>query len=767
MGAFPIFSDSPVIFLSIVFLFSRAVPGVRSLSGVSVMCGIAGVARIDGAALGPETDTLLDGLADALLHRGPDDRELLRHDGVGLAFTRLSLVDPVGGGQPLFSEDGSVVLIANGEVYNHRELAAGLPAGTRMRTQSDCEVLVHLYQRDGLAFLNKVNGMFALVLWDRKRNVLIFARDRFGIKPLFFHRDKERVVFASEIKALFTDPAVPRRVDWEKTLGDPAMNAGPMFTHAPVNTWFEDVDLVPAATIVRIDLADGDTAEHRYWRLPEADADCDASDSELIDAYRDLLIASVRDCATADADLGLFLSGGIDSAAVAALAGRDDLRTFTVLTGATVLNGDAEWGHRAARLLGLPNHHVVFDGNRVPTPEEWKRLLWLTETPLCGPEQYYKYELHRYARQEFPEIKGMLLGAASDEFNGGYSPNMANGGDWNDFLANLRIMARNQSLGQRPEFAHWWEISERPMIKDAFLLDSLSPRDTYDAFMAWKYRSLQQYNVWHEDRTAAGNSIEARVPFLDHRLVELVAKIPAARRPSLLWDKRILRKAMEGILPEPILRRPKVPFYYGEGVRHTYRTFARMLVQQGGALLDEAVSTSRAREFLDADGIRETLRRLEREPESAGIEMALRLVNLGLIERMTSELPPSPGSLPRQPTFDSLVVSDWDRQRMEIRNLVLPKPSVTADGVYALAEETELVSVPAQPNTWYLLVDGYCMYTLDENTEPLRVAVLRALDSVSTVEKIVSDLGCDADDVFPLLEEAVELGVVQTCSTAR
>ncbi|MFI6013277.1 asparagine synthetase B family protein [Streptomyces sp. NPDC051243] len=731
------------------------------------MCGIAGVARIGGSALGAEADALLESLADTLRHRGPDDRELLREDAVGLAFTRLSLVDPVGGGQPLSTEDGSVVLIANGEVYNHRELAAGLPAGTRLRTRSDCEVLVHLYQRDGLDFLNQVNGMFALVLWDRRRNRLVFARDRFGIKPLFLHRNRERIVFASEIKALFADPAVPRRLDWEGILGDPAMSAAPVFTHAPVNTWFEDIDSVPAGTVRTVDLATGDTAEHVYWRLPGADAECDASDAELTETYRELLAASVRDCASADADLGLFLSGGIDSAAVAALAGHDNLPTFTVTTGATLLNGDAEWGHRVARHFGLPHRNVLFEADRVPTPQEWKNLLWLSETPLCGPEVYYKYELHRYARREFPEIKGMLLGAASDEFNGGYSPDLAGGGDWDDFHANITAIGRGQALGLRPEFGPWWEISDRPMLRDGFLPAAAPAQDTYDAFMAWKYRSLQQYNVWHEDRTAAGNGIEARVPFLDHRLVELVARIPAGRRAALLWDKRILREAMRGILPEPVLNRPKVPFYFGEGVRHTYRTFARMLARDDAALLDEAVSTRRAQDFLDADGIRENLRRLEREPDSAGLEMALRLVNLGLLERMVHDLPPAPGALPRRPVHDAVTVTDWDRDEADLRQRVLPAQRVTADDVFALADGTELVWAPARPHAWYVLVDGTCAFTLDEEEEPLWVAVLRALDGVSPVDKIASDLGQDLDAIAPLLAEGLDLGVVRPCPAAR
>nr|WSX51417.1 asparagine synthase (glutamine-hydrolyzing) [Streptomyces sp. NBC_00974] len=726
------------------------------------MCGIAGVARIDGGMLTPAADELLRDVACALAHRGPDDERLLREDQVGLAFTRLSLVDPVGGGQPLVSEDGSVVLIANGEVYNHRELAASLPAGARFKTQSDCEVLLHLYQRDGLNFLDRVNGMIAVVLWDRKRGKLVFARDRFGIKPLFYHRNRERIVFASEIKALFADPATPRRLDWSGALADYGMSSAPGLVHEPVNTWFEDIHLAPAATVMEIDLKDGATREHRYWSLPGAAADSDASDEEYIARYRDLLAESVRDCAMADAELGLFLSGGVDSSAVAALAGQSGLRTFSVLTGSTVLNGDAEWSHRAARLLGVPNEQILFDRDRVPGIEEWKNLLWLTETPLCSPEQFYKYELHRHARLRHPEIKGMLLGAAADEFNGGYAIGYAGGGDWDDFLANIGAMARRTSLDEQPRMAGWWEVSDLPLLKDEALRGGRDDgfADPYDAFVAWKYRSLQQYNVWHEDRTAAGNSVEARVPFLDHRLVELVTSIPAARRANLLWDKRILREAMVGILPEELINRPKVPFFHGEGQRHTYRTFTRMLAQGGDALLEEAFSSERAREFIHQDGVRASLRRLERDPENGSVEHLLRLVNLGLLERMTAELPVHPAAAFKAPQPVTHPYSDWDEAEEQIRELTLQRPPVDPEAVYELRSDTVLACVPAQPGTWYLLVDGACEFVLDEDEEPALTALLRSLDGETSLEKALASAGLSLDGLRRQLEDVLDLGLV-------
>ncbi|NEA49359.1 asparagine synthase (glutamine-hydrolyzing) [Streptomyces sp. SID10815] len=726
------------------------------------MCGIAGVARIDGNDLSQEADGLLSAFAHTLAHRGPDDRRLLREGPVGMAFNRLSLVDPNNGAQPLVSADGKVVLIVNGEVYNHRELAAGLP-GVRLSTGSDCEVLLPLYQRDGLRFLDRVNGMFAFVLWDKERRLLLLGRDRFGIKPLYFHRDRARVVFASEIKALFADAATPRRLDWNRALGEYDMNATPGFAHGRVTTWFEDIELVPPGVIVELSLKDGASKEHRYWRLPDPDAASETSDEEYAARFRDLLVSSVADCATADTDLGLFLSGGIDSAAVAALAPGGTLRTFTALTPGTVLNGDARGGRRTAELLGLPNHQVLIGSERVPSPQEWRDLVWLGETPLVGPEIFYKFELHRFARQNFPEIKGMLLGAAADEINGGYIPQFAGeGGDWDDFEANLRDLYRRQALQRNPKFGHWWEHDGVPLLNDA-AIDPGTPYadDPYRGYFAWQYRTLEQYNVWHEDRTAAGMSTEARVPFLDHRLVELVARIPARRRAALVWDKRIVREAMKGVLPEEIRTRPKGYFFYGDGARHTNRFLTRLLAQDGAELLEQALATENARRFLSADGMRTALDRLTRSPNTENVELLLRLVNLGLLDGMTAQLPAPPAEAAPRPRPVELTVTDWEREQDDIVARVAAEPELSRTVPYALADNVLLVTAPALPDTWFVAVDGSFEYEISAADDAAWLALLQALDGDAlTLPDALAKAGVEFEAVAELFREALAVGLV-------
>jgi asparagine synthase (glutamine-hydrolysing) len=724
------------------------------------MCGLAGLARIDGTDLTPEADALLARMADTVSHRGPDDRELLRRGPVGLAFTRLSLVGPDDGAQPLVSHDDSLVLIANGEVYNHRQLTAGFPAGT-VRGRSDCEVLLPLYRRHGLDFLDGVRGMYAIVLWDRRAGQLILARDRFGVKPLHFHRNAERIVFGSEIKALFNDAATPRRVDWEGALSHPSLSSTPHLLEEGLTSWFEGIEMVPAGTILRIDLRDGSTTTHRYWTFPGDALDFSGSDAEIIARYGEILAESVADCATADTELGLFLSGGIDSSSVAALAARhtDTLHTFTVLSGATYRNGDAEHGAQVAAYYGLPNHQVLFDADRIPDPEEWMRLVWLTETPQCGPEQFYKHELHRYAKSVRPELRGMLLGAASDEFNAGYSHGLAGGEGWQVYEARLREMARRGALHRVPGRSGW---SDRPfrLLGDAAVSAGLPAdlADVYARYLQHEHRKVQQYNCWHEDRTAAGSGIEARVPFLDHRLVELSAAVPPERRARLLWDKQILRSAMEGVLPPEVVKREKGPFFYGDGDVHTFRVFSRMLAQDGQALLDRALATDEARHFLHADGLRATVGALAESP-SLDIQLVLPLVNLGLLASMAAELPPPLVTTSAGPVPTALPVVDWQAERVGIEERLGVATPLGPELVLELAPETMLLCSPGVAETWFLAVEGTIEYVVEE--EPW-LSFLRAVDGTRSLGEVLAAIGAQLSAVREELVMALEHGLLRT-----
>jgi asparagine synthase (glutamine-hydrolysing) len=677
------------------------------------MCGLAGIAAI-GADLGPGARHDLLRMSAAVAHRGPDGENLLLDDRVGFAFRRLALVGPADGDQPLHDERETVALIVNGEVYNHRELSQGM----RLRTRSDCEVLAHLYAARGRDFLDDVRGMFAIALHDRRRRRLILARDRFGIKPLYFTRVGNLILFGSEIKALLQVPGCPRELDWMASLSDQALHGAPLISTDRVNCWFRGITSVPAGTIVSIDLNDGTQENHAYWQLPDFSRCADGpSDEEFISAYRNLLSGAVADCAAADAEVGLFLSGGVDSAAVAALAAGHGMQvhTFTVCSASTVASGDANAARLVAGKLGLPNHQLLFPPDLVPQAADWKRLLWLLETPLCSPAQFYTYELHRYARQARPQLKGMMLGQASDEFNGGYSAVLSPTGDWAGFEATLEYMAESAALEMIPPLLNWRAHTGLLPVSDSFLRAERRgpPEDLYQDFIRWKYRDIQQYNCWHEDRTAAGNGIEARVPFLDHRIVELMATVPPARRPDLLWDKAVLRRAVADLLPESIVCRRKVSFYHDEGAEHTHRVFLRMLERDGEALIEEALGSKGAQDYLNAHVIREWFAALRASRSPKGTEFLLRLINLGLLDHMVRNPPPS---LPAHSAADLAVArqalaedTGHDDLLMRLSNVRVPDVS----DIVRLGDNVDAVRPVNDESVIYLAVDGYFEYVVD------------------------------------------------------
>lgn len=723
------------------------------------MCGIAGIARIGDIRSAPTDLPVLRQMAKVLSLRGPDDMRFIAEENITFGFTRLAIVDLDSGHQPFISDDASIVLIVNGEIYNHRELAARLPPGTALRSGSDCEVLLHLYREHGLRFLDDVRGMFALALWDRRRGKLLLARDCFGIKPLFVHRNDERIAFASEIKALFEDPACPREIDWKRALSNRALSWEPLFfDDERPTTWWKGIDWVPAATIQEFDLRTGTVKEHPYWRLPDfgGPGDSGPSEEEFIQRYGELLAASVDDCMMSDVEIGILLSGGVDSASIAALATRrENIHAFTVLNGTTLVSGDAENAHLIAAGLGMPGHQVLFDADRVPGAEEWRRLLWLQETPVCGAEQFYKYELYRYVKATRPELKVMLLGQGSDEFNGGYSGEMADGGGWADFIANLEEMRRRSALADRPALAIWWD-ADLPLLSDEVLATVTWPKDAYAEFVRLKYHDIQHYNCWHEDRSASGSGVEARVPFLDRRLVELTATIPAKRRAALLWDKHIIRAATRGLLPESVRERPKVPFLLGPGADHTRRIFIRMLRQNGNELLEQALAGPNAKDVFDADGMRGTLHELR--PDSSA-DLVLRLVNLGLLETLATSPPDlTTGSSVKTPQAHS--VEEWRQSRSSLESTVLGRNPLTHASVIDFAENALHLRDEQEPTLSYLGVDNRIDYVINNDESPEWSRFLLTLDGRTNVEDTLKACGSTLAEVEEFIKESLSAGIL-------
>ncbi len=570
------------------------------------MCGLAGF--LGEPVAGGGQRALLDRMIGRLQHRGPDGFGFHVEPGVGLAHARLSIIDLATGEQPIRNADGSTWTVFNGEIFNYVELRAELEAqGHRFYTQSDTEVIVHLYDRHGDAFVERLNGQFAIVVWDRRRRRLVLARDRVGIRPLFHRRSGGTFWFASEMKALFAAGA------GQPGLAPAALAQALTFwgTLDP-DTVFESVHSLPPGHLLSIE-ADGREHLRRWW-----DWDFDAATGagarwrgrdrdRAVAELRELLVDAVRLQLRADVPVGAYLSGGLDSSGLVALARRFSdapVRTFSVAF------ADAEFDERAhqqAMVAHLGCAHTTLEVDRAAIGAAFPRLVWHTETPVLRTAAVPLMLLSAAVRAA--GYKVVLTGEGADEVFGGYDLfkeakvrrfwARQRDSRWRPrllerlygYLANspVRSPAFAQAFfGQglehlhRPVFAHVprWTTSARAL---AFLspqaraacadFDPLALVEARLPARAGNWPPLAQdqyveahtllsgYLLWSQgDRVAMANSVEGRVPYLDHRVIEFANALPAHWKLRGLTEKDILRRALADLLPPDIAARPKQPY---------------------------------------------------------------------------------------------------------------------------------------------------------------------------------------------------------------
>lgn len=711
------------------------------------MCGLGGIVDIGRANPSGSNRPVLERMLQQLAHRGPDDETILERSGAALVFTRLALTSPQDGSQPFSSADDQIHLIANGEVYNHKDLEGQFP-DLRLKTGSDCEILLWLYQRDGSAFLDQVQGMVSVVVLDLRNRKLVLGRDEFGIKPLFYSVTSSQIVFGSELKTLFTHPEIHPEIMWERALEYPALSFDPVIEDSDPTSWFKGISIVPAGSVMEFSFESGKSTTTLIAPFA-ADFSSLKTDQDYISAFREILTSSVTACATSDVGVGLFLSGGVDSCAVAALNPNKQMPTFSVQSATMITNGDAPSAWDFAQAHGLPHHQVIFGHSDGPSPAAWINLLSVMETPQAGPEQFYKNELHRYAREWFPEVRGMMLGAAADEYFGGFTTTFSDGVDWSSFLAGLRSMGPSDSI---------WSVRDVSMLKTGSGSASESDDALYERYLGWKTRDLKQYNLWHEDRTAAAHGTEARVPFLDQRLVALSRAIPSNLRPRLLTDKTILREAMSGILPDRYRLRRKVAFFQDDGYEHTHRLFAGMLQQDSYALVDRAFEGPRIGNYASKEMVKQAIDLLVGSKGFERMDRVLRLVNLGLLDVETfSEVDYSGKS---EPLRNSVFIDpEGTTNQFVIADDVIPDRSWSADSILEVGVEA-LVVRDVSADILFLVYRGQVMFQVDSASKEWK-RFLELVDGVSSVECLAAISDWDISDGDGYLEALLGAGLLQ------
>lgn len=595
------------------------------------MCGIVGLYnRKEGQS---SIAGLVDRMCQAIVHRGPDDQGMFVEPGVGLGMRRLSIIDVEGGHQPISNEDGTVTVVFNGEIYNFRALREELERrGHRFRTRTDTEVIVHAYEEDGPDCVKHFNGIFAFAVWDSRRKRLLLARDRMGVKPLYYRHTGDSLAFGSEIKALLTLPDADRVLDLEAAAQFFRLG----FVTAP-RTLFRGISKLPAGWWL---LAENGTVQlQRYWDLEFKQQDSLLSFEDCCEQLRTVLQEAVSGQMVSDVPLGAFLSGGVDSTAIVAFmkqATTSEVRTFSIgFDQQHAYHNEAPFAEAAAKALGTKHETLIVHPNVAGLlPQLVEKL----DEPLTDTSFILSYLVSDLAHRS---VKVALSGLGADELFGGYrrylGPMLRGTVSWipaslrqklgseldrrlkadrGSVAGNLgrygKALSRTLHLSMGEQYVGLLSVMSVEQIA-ALMPGSISAQDPGAELVAL-YEGAPAVNpidrlayvdaktvlpeslLLLSDKMGMAASLEVRVPFLDNKVVEFVQQVPAEYRLRGFTLKRLLKAAMKGVVPDFVLTRSKRGF--GTPMSAWLRNELRPMMQ---GLLD--VGRLRREGVLNADAV--------------------------------------------------------------------------------------------------------------------------------------------------------------------
>lgn len=563
------------------------------------MCGIAGIVKP-----GPKPEQLLARMIAAMRHRGPDETGIYVDDRVAMGHARLSIIGLKDGTQPISNEDGTLWIVFNGEIFNYPELKTDLESkGHVIRTGTDTEILVHIYEEYGTGCLRHLNGQFAFAIWDSTSQELFLARDRIGIRPLHYCQAGERFLFASEIKALFLDPAVPREIDTQAL-----SQVFTLWTTLTPKTVFKDIHELPPGHFMLLDKR-GTARLEPFWHIPYYPPESrePASMEQAAEQLRELLLDAIRIRLRADVPVGAYLSGGLDSSIITSLISgnfNNNLRTFSI----GFKNKDFDetpYQQIMVEHLGTDHSRLLIDNGDIR--DNFPEVVRLCEKPILRTAPVPMYLLSRLVREN--SFKVVLTGEGADEVFAGYnifkeakirqfwSRNPASGfrplllerlypyifknpargrtylrkffavtdGGAADPLFSHRI--RWENTGKNITFFSRRVVEELGSSKPVTDVLSSLPMDFGDRDLLSRAQTLEMeiflsnYLLSSQgDRVAMGNSLELRLPFLDFRVIDFAMKLPSHWKLKVLKEKFILKEAFGNLIPEAIVSRPKHPY---------------------------------------------------------------------------------------------------------------------------------------------------------------------------------------------------------------
>lgn len=558
------------------------------------MCGIYGELVLSGG--GQPSAAVVRSMGEAIVHRGPDDDGLYAKGPVAIGLRRLSIIDVAGGHQPIANEDGTIVVVCNGEIYNFQELRDRLRAkGHRFHAGSDAEVLVHLYEEHGLQFVDHLRGMYGFALWDGRRERLVLGRDRLGIKPVYYARLGSRLAFASEAKA------IARRPDYVPSLDGGALRQFLMLGYVPSPySMFAGIRQVKPGTMLVLE--SGTCTEHRFWQF-ETRVEQGRDEQSWIDEVRSTLRESIHGQMISDVPIGAFLSGGIDSSTI--VAGMSEysstpVKTYAIgyagATGAAVYN-ELEYARQVARHFNTEHHEIEVQPRVV---ELLPRLVWHLDDPISDSALVTSSLVSEYASRD---VKVILSGVGGDELFGGYDryrvphlvsllrilPRPIRRGVLNPVLGRvpvarhsrilnlLRAARKISAVADHDKESRYHQIMEMfgkaeiddllpgnesgsPSALEMALARHVADCDVNQMMAVDLATQLPDDLLMLTDKMSMRHSLECRVPLLDEKVVDLAARLPADLRVRTGQGRYLLKKALAGIVPESTLHRAKRGF---------------------------------------------------------------------------------------------------------------------------------------------------------------------------------------------------------------
>jgi asparagine synthase (glutamine-hydrolysing) len=618
---------------------------------------------------------LIKAMADTIEHRGPDDEGFYISGSVGLGFRRLSIIDLDTGHQPLSNEDGTIWIIFNGEIYNFQELKSLLVSrGHVFKTQTDTEVIVHLYEEYGENCVEHLRGMFAFAIWDQPKRTLFLARDRVGIKPLYYWLSNRSLVFASEIKALLADPEIkpeliPGMIDRFLT-----------FYYVPgEETLLRNIfKLAPGSCMT---VKDGDVRNRQYWDLEFSPKQRSLADAE--EEMLTLLDECVRMHMISDVPVGFLLSGGVDSTAMLGMAvGKTDkhLSSFTLGFSNPGLADERPYARLAAKTYGSSHHEMTI------TAQEFADFVpnfaWYMEEPVCEPQAIALYYVTRLAKSH---VKVLISGEGGDEAFAGYpiyrnvlwlerikrALGPLNGG-LSSFLSLLNRAKHSHKLEKyAPLFrlpfpsyyfsrtsspSRYFNLNNRDFYQRDFSeqVDRSFSQEAVQRFMRDTCKgvintmlyvdtktSLPDDLLLKADKMTMANSVELRVPFLDHKFLEFAASVPEDFKVNGITTKYLAKKALKDKVPHEILHRKKVgfPVPYEEWMRTELKDWVRDILLGGRSLSRGYFQKAKLEQLLDED------LRLHNHPKEILSLVSLELWHRAFLENSISQHPSVTGAV--------------------------------------------------------------------------------------------------------------------------